>query len=75
MAQKVTVMLTDDLDPSVEADETVTFGLDGRIFEIDLSKKNAEELRDAVAKYVGAARKMGRACHRSNQPWEPGAPS
>lgn len=60
MAQKVTVLLMDDLDPSLEADETVSFGLDGRVFEIDLSKKNAEGLRHAVAKYVGAARKTSR---------------
>ena len=48
MAQKVTVLLMDDLDPSLEADETVSFGLDGRVFEIDLSKKNAEGLRQEL---------------------------
>jgi Lsr2 len=60
MAQKVQVLLVDDLDGG-EASETVSFGLDGSNYEIDLSGKNAEELRDAFAKYVGSARKAGRA--------------
>ena len=59
MAQKVQVLLVDDLDGG-EASETVSFALDGSSYEIDLSGKNAEELRDAFAKYVGAARKAGR---------------
>ena len=59
MAQKVQVLLVDDLDGG-EATETVSFALDGTSYEIDLSAKNADELRDAVAKYVGAARKAGR---------------
>ena len=59
MAQKVQVLLVDDLDGG-EAAETVSFGLDGASYEIDLSKKNADGLRDALAKYVGAARKAGR---------------
>jgi nucleoid-associated protein Lsr2 len=40
MAQKVQVLLVDDLDGS-EATETVTFGLDGVAYEIDLSSGNA----------------------------------
>jgi Lsr2 len=59
MAQKVQVLLVDDLDGG-EATETVSFALDGSSYEIDLSKKNADVLRDAFAKYVGAARKAGR---------------
>jgi len=59
MAQKVQVLLVDDLDGG-EASETVSFALDGSSYEIDLSGKNAEEMRDALAKYVGAARKAGR---------------
>jgi hypothetical protein len=59
MAQKVQVLLVDDLDGG-EATETVSFALDGSAYEIDLSQRNAEELRDAFAKYVGAARKAGR---------------
>lgn len=60
MAQKVQVLLVDDIDGG-EASETVSFALDASSYEIDLSGKNAEELRDAFAKYVGAARKAGRA--------------
>jgi hypothetical protein len=59
MAQKVNVVLVDDLDDS-EATETVAFSLDGQAYEIDLNEKNAAELREAIAKYVGAARKAGK---------------
>ena len=48
MAQKINVILVDDLDGS-DAVETVSFGLDGSQYEIDLSKKNAEVLRKALA--------------------------
>ena len=66
MAQKVQVLLVDDLDGG-EASETVSFALDGSNYEIDLSGKNAEELRDAFAKYVGSARKAGRAASSSGR--------
>ena len=56
MAQKTTVQLVDDIDGSVAA-ETVAFGLDGSSYEIDLSEEHATALRDALASYVGAARK------------------
>jgi hypothetical protein len=58
VAQKVTVSLIDDMDGD-KADETVEFGLDGKNYEIDLSSKNAEKLRDALADYVAAARRPG----------------
>jgi Lsr2 len=57
MAQRVQVVLEDDLDGG-KADETVTFGLDGTTYEIDLSKKNAAKLRDALGAYVGAGRRV-----------------
>jgi hypothetical protein len=56
MAQQVNIVLVDDIDGSA-ADETVSFALDGKEYEIDLSTKNAGKLRDAVAPYVGHARK------------------
>ena len=56
MAQKVQTLLIDDLDGG-EADSTVRFGLDGAEYEIDLSAKNAEALRKALARYVDAARR------------------
>ena len=58
MARKVQVILSDDLDDSISADETVTFALDGTTYEIDLSEKNASEMRDAFGRYVSAARKV-----------------
>jgi hypothetical protein len=58
MAQRVNVVLVDDIDGS-EAAETVTFALDGVDYEIDLSDKHAAELRDAFALYVGHGRRAG----------------
>jgi hypothetical protein len=57
MAQKVNIVLVDDIDGS-EASETVSFGLDGTTYEIDLNDKNAGKLRDALATYVGHGRKV-----------------
>lgn len=59
MAQRVQVLLIDDLDGS-EGAETVSFSLDGVSYEIDLSEKNAAKLRDDFATWVGNARKVGR---------------
>jgi hypothetical protein len=56
MAQKTIVQLIDDLDQGA-ADETVSFGLDGTNYEIDLSTKNAAKLRDALATYVASGRR------------------
>ncbi|WP_046468618.1 histone-like nucleoid-structuring protein Lsr2 [Allosalinactinospora lopnorensis] len=56
MAQKVQVLLVDDLDGG-EAEETVSFGVDGTSYEIDLSANNASKLREALAPYVEVARK------------------
>ena len=58
MAQKVNIVLVDDIDGS-DAGETVSFALDGREYEIDLNAKNAAKLRDALAPYVGHARRGG----------------
>src|ERR1700759_870909 len=59
MAQRVQVILEDDIDGGT-AVETVSFGLDGSSYEIDLSKKNAAKLRDALSPYVANARRSGR---------------
>jgi hypothetical protein len=58
MAQKVQVILVDDVDGG-EAAETVSFALDGVSYEIDVSEKNASTLRDALAQWVGHARRVG----------------
>ena len=57
MAQRVQVILEDDIDGG-DATETVTFGLDGVTYEIDLNDKNAAALRDSLAGYVGAGRRV-----------------
>ncbi|MDG4860730.1 Lsr2 family protein [Streptomyces sp. T-3] len=58
MAQKVQVLLVDDLDGG-EADETVTFALDGKTFEIDLTTANAEKLRGLLDPYLKGGRRTG----------------
>ncbi|WP_407913333.1 Lsr2 family protein [Kitasatospora sp. NE20-6] len=57
MAQRVQVILEDDLDGG-SADETVTFALDGVAYEIDLKSANADRLRDLLAPYVEKGRKQ-----------------
>src|SRR5690625_7166348 len=58
MAQKVMITLIDDTDGST-ADETVSFSLDGVDYEIDLTTENAGKLREALAPWVGHARRTG----------------
>lgn len=66
MAQKVNIVLVDDLD-GTEATETVTFGLDGTTYEIDLNDANAAALREAMSGYVGHARKVTGGGRRSRK--------
>jgi hypothetical protein len=54
MAKKAQVVLVDDLD-GTPAEETVTLGLDGRHYEIDLSTANAKALRNELKDYVHSA--------------------
>jgi hypothetical protein len=58
MARITQVRLLDDLDGS-EAAATVSFALDGRQYQLDLSEKNAGRLRDALAPFVASARRGG----------------
>jgi hypothetical protein len=58
VAQKVQVLLVDDLDGG-EADETVTFALDGKTYEIDLTTANAEKLRGLLDPYTKGGRRTG----------------
>ena len=75
MVQKVSIILVDDLD-GAEADETVRFGLDGTSYEIDLTSEHAAELREALAPYVGHARKAGSGGRRArSSPTRTGAPA
>ncbi|KHL19285.1 Lsr2 protein [Mumia flava] len=58
MAQKIQVILVDDVDGG-DADESISFALDGVSYEIDLSTKNAQKMRDALAPYIAEARRVG----------------
>lgn len=60
MAQKYIVQLVDDLtqEPIEDgAGQSVRFSLDGVGYTIDLTNEHADELRGALAPYVGVARK------------------
>jgi hypothetical protein len=61
MAQRVQVLLVCDVhdDDTTPGTETISFSLDGTSYEIDVCDDHAEELRDAVAPYVGAGRRVG----------------
>ena len=58
MAQRVQVLLVDDIDGAVAA-ETVSFSLDGVSYEIDLTASHAKKMRDDLATWVGHARRSG----------------
>src|SRR3954454_8843237 len=55
MAQKV--MLIDDLDGS-EGAETITYSVDGKEYEIDLSEENAEKFRSTLREFIDASREI-----------------
>lgn len=58
MAQRVQVILEDDLDGS-EASETVSFAIDGVSYEIDLSDEHAAQLRAELQPWIEAGRRVG----------------
>lgn len=58
MARKTQVLLVDDIDGS-DATNTVTFGLDGVAYEIDLNDDNAQQLRSTLEKWTALARRTG----------------
>jgi hypothetical protein len=60
MAKQIITTVVDDLDGG-DADETVTFALDGIAYEIDLSSKNASKLREFMSAYQDAGTRIGRA--------------
>lgn len=64
MAQKVQVLLIDDMDGG-DADETITFAVDGVGYEIDLKDKNAEKFRKLLTPYTEKARQVGKKASRS----------
>jgi hypothetical protein len=59
MAQRVQVTLVCDVHADdTAATETVEFGLDGSAYEVDLCDEHARDLRDRLAGFVGAARRL-----------------
>jgi hypothetical protein len=63
VAQKIQTVFIDDLDGS-DAGGTVRFGLDGTEYEIDLNAGHTQVLRDALAPYIHAARRVSGAARR-----------
>lgn len=74
--KRITTELVDDLDGSIIAQGdggTVSFGLDGKHYEIDLTNENAAQLRDALAPFIDKARsassaRSASAASRSSSP-------
>jgi hypothetical protein len=66
MAQKVTVVLDDDLTGG-PADQTIRFAFEGTEYEIDLNAKNAATFSGQLAPYIAHARQADQA-----QPHRPG---
>lgn len=63
MAKKTIVTLVDDLTGEDIADgkgETVSFALDGKSYELDLTTKNADKFRGLFQDYIAVATKVGR---------------
>jgi hypothetical protein len=58
VARNEIVRLIDDLDGS-EAVDTVSFGLEGVDYEIDLNDEHIDELRGSLMPYIKAGRKVG----------------
>jgi len=62
MAEKFKRWLVDDMEAGkgteeeIEADQTVEFGLDGKVYQMDLSTKNATRLRTDMRKWIQYAR-------------------
>jgi Lsr2 len=66
VAQKIQVLLIDDLD-GTEAEGTVRFAVDGTEYEIDLNAGHAWALREALALYQCRPADRGR-CPEAD-PW------
>ncbi len=63
MVKKASVMIMDDMDGSPDAG-TVTFGLDGVSYEIDLAGSNRARLAEAFAPFIAAGRRVSRSTRR-----------
>lgn len=72
MSQKVQVLLVDDID-GTEAAGTVEFGLDGQGYVMELSAANDKALRDALARYIDAGRRVTQASGKKTRGRQPSA--
>ncbi len=62
--------LVDDLDGTVLEDgqgKQITFSVEGRAYEIDLSDRNADKFYSAIAPFVDAARSVPAVRHHSRR--------
>jgi hypothetical protein len=50
-----TIVVKDDLDHALDADETIELTIDGVTYTLDLCKANAAKLRTALKKWLEAA--------------------
>jgi len=69
------VQFIDDLDGSSPADTTISFGVDGTSYEIDLSAAHAEEFREAMRPFIAGARRTGTSTRRAARPARASGPS
>jgi hypothetical protein len=67
MAQRVQVVLSDDIDGS-EGAETVNFSYNGVEYELDLSEKNAKKFHDNMQFYADHGRRVGGRARRGSAP-------
>jgi hypothetical protein len=76
MAQKVLTTLIDDVtgEEITSGGETVTFGLDGVAYEIDLSEQNAAEFRQLFEQYKNAGRRTGGSSNKAKSRGGRGTP-
>lgn len=71
MATRHIAQLTDDLDGTVLEEgggKQITFSVDGRAYEIDLSDGNADSFYKALSPYVDAARSVSTTSARGARP-------
>jgi Lsr2 len=71
VTRRITILFADDFDGS-EAASTVRFALDGTEYEIDLNAEHAQALRDALARYVQAARRATSGARDRRRGWASG---
>lgn len=66
MVERVEVSWVDDIDGSA-ADHTLTFALDGADYEIDVSARHAQQLRDLLSFYIARSRSVDPAGPRTQR--------